>query len=270
MSSFFELVLFSVDPNFIQKAVAAGVESILVDWEHLGKEERQKGFDTQINFQTVDDLIRVRQCTDARVICRINPPHPNTPREIEAAINAGADEIMVPMVRSVSEVIEILKLVQERCGVGILVETIDAVNCAHTLGKLPLSRVYVGLNDLAIELRMPNIFKVLINGTVEKVRECFPDIPFGFGGLTLPYRGHPIPCYLLMGEMARLNCHFSFLRRSFYRDIQGLDLRIAIASILEGLKKAFLRSPEEVERDHQIFSLLVQEWIRPEFVSKGG
>jgi len=106
MSSFFELVLFSVDPNFIQKAVAAGVESILVDWEHLGKEERQKGFDTQINFQTVDDLIRVRQCTDARVICRINPPHPNTPREIEAAINAGADEIMVPMVRSVSEVTE--------------------------------------------------------------------------------------------------------------------------------------------------------------------
>ncbi len=44
MTEKFELVLFSTDPVFIRQAVAAGVDSIIVDWEYLGKEQRQAGF----------------------------------------------------------------------------------------------------------------------------------------------------------------------------------------------------------------------------------
>lgn len=260
MAFSFDLVLFSVDPEFICKAVSAGVSSIIVDWEYLGKEERQKGFDTEINRHTVEDLIRVRECTNANLICRINCPHFNTPSEIEAAINAGVDEILVPMVRSPEEVCWILKLVRERCGVGILVETVDAVLCAEALGSLPLSRAYVGLNDLAIERKTPNIFTALIDGTVERVRECFTETPFGFGGLTLPDRGFPIPCSLLMSEMARLDCHFSFLRRSFYRDIKGRDLAVEVPRILETLRQKFLRSAESVEFERQRLCELVLNW----------
>jgi hypothetical protein len=256
----FELVLFCVDPEFIRKAVAAGVAAIIVDWEHLGKEERQKGADTEITRHTVDDLLRVRQCTRARVLCRLNPPHPNTPKEIEAAIQAGADEIMIPMVRSPNEVIWVLRLARERCGVGILVETVEAVRCADQLGRLPLSRVYVGLNDLAIERRASNIFTALVDGTLERVRACFPDTPFGFGGLTLPDKGYPIPCRLLMGEMVRLGCRFSFLRRSFYRDIKGRDLKVEVPRILSALRAATMRSPEEVERDRRELYTLIQAW----------
>ncbi|GBC99157.1 hypothetical protein HRbin17_01678 [bacterium HR17] len=260
MSAEFELVLFCVDPEFIREAVAAGVAAIIVDWEHLGKEERQKGADTEINRHTVDDLRRVRQCTHARVLCRLNPPHPNTPREIEAAIAAGAEEIMVPMVRSPDEVMWVLRLTRERCGVGILVETVQAVHCAAQLGRLPLSRVYVGLNDLAIERGTPNIFTALVDGTLERVRACFLDTPFGFGGLTLPDKGHPIPCRLLIGEMVRLGCRFSFLRRSFHRDIKGRNLAVEVPRILSALHAATMRSPAEVEGDRQALYALVQAW----------
>lgn len=197
------------------------------------------------------------------MICRINYPYFKTPAEVEAAISAGADEILVPMVRTPDEVCWVLRLARERCGVGILVETIDAVNCSKELGRLPLSRVYVGLNDLAIERKTPNIFTALVDGTVERLREWFPNTPFGFGGLTLPERGYPIPCSLLMGEMARLDCHFSFLRRSFYRDIKGRNLMVEIPRMLEALRLKFLRSQEEVESDRQKLCELIRSWIKP-------
>jgi hypothetical protein len=245
----FSLTLFSTQPDFIRRAVAAGVAEIIVDWEHIGKAERQAGADTQINYDTPDDLRRVRACTRARVICRINQYGSWTPQEVELAIQAGADEILLPMVRTCDEVQAVLDLVAGRCGVGILVETEDAVNQSHMLGRLPLSRAYLGLNDLAIDRGTSNIFIPLIDGTLERVRRAFINVPFGFGGLTLPECGRPIPCRLLIGEMVRLNCQFSFLRRSFYRDIKHSDVEIEIPRLLQAIAHARLRTPDAVRRD---------------------
>jgi hypothetical protein len=244
----FSLTLFSTDCDFITQATAAGIDEILVDWEYIGKSARQMDADTQINQATVTDLQRVRGCTTARVLCRINSFGGTTPDEIEAAVDAGVDEIMLPMVRTPAEVEIVLKRVEERCGVGILVETVAATQCLGELGQLPLARVYVGLNDLAIERGSPSIFTALIDGTVEHIRPYF-DIPFGFGGLTLPQFGNPIPCRLLIAEMVRLDCQFSFLRRSFYRDIQGRDLTAEIPRIHQALAQARERSPERVQQD---------------------
>lgn len=244
----FSLTLFSIQPDFIRRAVAAGVDEIIVDWEHIGKADRQAGADTQINHDTPDDLRRVRACTRARVICRINRFGPWTSQEVELAVQAGADEILLPMVRACDEVQAVLDLVACRCGVGILVETEDAVEQSSALGRLPLSRVYVGLNDLAIERGVRNIFTALVDGTLERVRRAF-EVPFGFGGLTLPDRGSPIPCRLLIGEMARLDCQFSFLRRSFYRDIAHADVQIEVPRLLQAIDCARLRKPGAVRRD---------------------
>ncbi len=52
----FSLVLFSTNPDFIRKAVASGVDSIIVDWENAGKVERQRGYDTQISRDTLAEL----------------------------------------------------------------------------------------------------------------------------------------------------------------------------------------------------------------------
>jgi 2-keto-3-deoxy-L-rhamnonate aldolase RhmA len=246
----FSLTLFCTDLAFVRAVVAAGVDEIIVDWERIGKESRQSGFDTEINADTLDDLVRVRAATTARVVCRLNRFGPWTPGEVEEAIGGGADEILLPMVRSCDEPAAVIRQARGRCGVGILVETVEAVREADALGRLPLSRVYVGLNDLAIDRGLTNLFVSVIDGTVERVRRAF-EVPFGFGGLTLPERGAPIPCRLLIAEMARLETRFTFLRRSFRRDVVGRDLRLEVPRIHEALAGARLRTPSAVERDRE-------------------
>ena len=97
-------------------------------------------------------------------ICRINSYGTTTIDEVESAIQAGADEILIPMVRRLYDVEQVLMQVRERCKVGILLETIAATQIAPELARLPLARVYVGLNDLGIERRTPNIFTAIADG----------------------------------------------------------------------------------------------------------
>jgi len=252
------LLLFSTDTAFIPKAVQAGIESIIVDWENIGKERRQVGAQTEINTHTLKDLVVVRACTDAHLLCRINHIPSSLAVEIEAAISGGADEILLPMVRSVEEVLRVLDLVNGRCQLGILIETVDAVNIAHELGQLPLSRIYVGLNDLSIERRTPNLFSAVADGTVEAVRRACR-MPFGFAGVTLPDKGSPIQCSLLIREMARLDCEFTFLRRSFMKDIQHRNIKEEIPRIQGTFEAAFARNEESVISDHQKLLAAIQE-----------
>ncbi len=255
----FELLLFSTDTALIRETVAAGVTGVVVDWERAGKAERQAGTDTQINLDSADDLSRVRASTSVIVICRINGYGPATRAEVENAIERGANEIFLPMVRKLEDVEAVLAQVRGRCGVGILIETIAAVALAECLAALPLSRVYVGLNDLSIDRGSPNIFEALLDGTVERVRERF-SIPFGFGGLTLPECGDPIPCRLLIAETARLDCGFGVARRSFLRDIRGRDVSREIPRLLRAVDEARSRSPERVALDRRELVETIRAW----------
>lgn len=248
MNRLFDLFLFSTNPREIREAVAAGIGGVVVDWEQAGKADRQHHADTEINRQTVEDLRIARASTRATIVCRINPVGGTTEREIEDAIAAGADEILLPMVRSVKEVGAAIRIARERCGVGILVETVEAAAAADGLARLPLSRVYVGLNDLMIDRGHTNIFTAVLDGTVERIRSHF-SVPFGFGGLTMVERGFPVRCRLLIAEMARLDCRFSFLRRSFHRDMAGHRPGDEIPRILEAFAIATRRRSDEIVRD---------------------
>src|SRR5215813_6955450 len=124
----FSLQLFSTDPRMIRDAIASGIGAIIVDLETLGKQQRQNGADTEINNYTIDDLRRVRRATAAHVICRINQFNHATESEIEEVIGAGADELLLPMVRAAEQVEAVIAMVGGRAKVGILIETNDAVN----------------------------------------------------------------------------------------------------------------------------------------------
>ena len=252
----FHLLLFSTDSTMVQQADAAGIDGIIVDWEDRGKDVRQAGADTEINHDTRADLKRVRAISRAPIICRVNATCESTAEEIEAAIACGATEVLLPMVRAASEVDAVIELVGGRCGVGILVETVAAVERARDFGQLPLARVYVGLNDLAIERRSASIFEAITDGTVDRLREIF-SVPFGFGGLTLPDRGHPVPCRLLIDEMVGLRCQFSFLRRSFHRDIRGRAVSEGLRLIREALADAHSRLGSQVAHDHDVLKAVV-------------
>jgi hypothetical protein len=242
----FQLFLFTIDPVVIEKACRARIHGFIVDMEWRGKKTRQTNYDTQININTLADLRRVRACTDRKELCRINGFGPGTKQEINDVIAIGADEIFLPMVRRPQEVEKALEIIKGRCGLAILVETSDAVQCAEALGKLPLRRVYVGLNDLAIDRGCKNIFHSVADGTLDRIRDYF-QVPFGFGGITLPECGTPIPSRLLIAEAARLNCQFSFLRRSFFRDIAGKDWNVEVPGILQAFDAARRSSASEME-----------------------
>ncbi len=248
----FELLVFTADPHRARLVTDAGADAVIIDWENRGKHLRQAGADTEINADTPADLQRVRQAITAPIICRINGPGPTVSAEVETALACGADELLLPMVRHQDEVLRFLDAVNGRCRAGILIETPEAVALAPQLGTLPLHRVYVGLNDLAIARRSPSLFTALADGTVDSVR---PHIQsrFGVAGVTRPDSGNPIPSTVLMGEILRLQSSFSFLRRSFWRDMAGRELAPEIAHIRSTLTAVAQRSQALVSRDRQHF-----------------
>ena len=239
-----DLFLFTVEPGWGADVVAAGAAGIVVDWERRGKARRQLGEGTQINADTPEDLARMRAATDGRLLCRINGFGPWTGGEIDEAVARGADEILLPMVRSTEEVDRTLDAVAGRCGLGILIETQDAVDRTAALARRPLSRIYVGLNDLRIDRGATELFRPLVDGTVDAVRAEVAQ-PFGVGGLTLPGRGFPVPSDLLAAELVRLGADFTFLRRSFTADIAGRDPFVEVPRLLASLAGLRVAGPAD-------------------------
>lgn len=231
--------------------VDSGAAGVVVDWERRGKRRRQAGADTQVNGDTPADLARVRAATSGRVLCRVNGWGPWTPAEIELAASLGADEVLLPMVRAVAEVDAALEVVAGRCGLGILVETTDAVRAVDELARRPLSRVYVGLNDLMIDRGGGCLFAALVDGTADRVRAATgaAGLAFGVAGLTRPDAGHPVPCRLLIGELARVGASFTFLRRSFHADTAGRPLSGEVPTILGAVREARCRPADQVAAD---------------------
>jgi hypothetical protein len=239
-----DLFLFTVDPAFGRDVVAAGAAGVIVDWERRGKARRQAGEGTQINGDTPDDLSRMRAATDGRLLCRVNGFGPWTSWEVDEAIARGADELLLPMVRTPEEVDRALDAVAGRCGLGILIETQDAVAGVRELARRPLSRVYLGLNDLRIDRRSDNLFVPLVDGTVDAVRAAVPG-RFGVGGLTLPGGGAPVASTLLAAELVRAGTDFTFLRRSFTADMAGRDPFVEVPRLL-GSVAALREAPRDV------------------------
>lgn len=155
------------------------------------------------------------------------------------------------MVRRPEEVDAALAAVGGRVGLGILVETQDAVRQVDALVRRPVSRVYLGLNDLMIDRGTTCLFTPLVDGTGARVARAVTaaGIPFGVAGLTLPDGGKPVPCQLLLGRLASMNASFTFLRRSFHADIAGRDPGVEVPRILEAVAAAHRRGAGEVAAD---------------------
>lgn len=250
-SSQLELMLFEHEPILVRRAMDFGINTFLIDWESRGKEERQANFDTEINPATLDNLYKVCAIPGTKAWCRVNGWGPWSPDEIEAAVSAGIYGLFLPMVRRIEEVEKFLNVIGGRCEAAILIETPEAAELAVDLNRLPLNRVYFGLNDFAICRGRKFIFDALHEGIVGRVRKQLGAIPFGFGGATAVDLGAPIPCRMLLAEMARLDCQFTFLRRSFKKDIATRDPAAVVSGIHDYWRILHKRPLELVEADSQ-------------------
>jgi len=262
--------VFTVDPFFAATAVGAGAAGVIVDWERRGKRERQARADTQVNDDTATDLARVRAATSGTVLCRVNGWGAGSEAEIAQAVGLGADEVLLPMVRRPEEVdaaLAALAALGGRCRLGILVETTEAVRRVDELVRRPVSRVYVGLNDLMIDRGGRTLFAALVDGTVDRVRAAVPPgVPFGVAGLTLPEAGRPVPCRLLAAELARLDASFTFLRRSFHADVAGRDLAVELPRVTGAVAEARVRPPRQQEADRAELVAVVGDMLVDEAV----
>jgi hypothetical protein len=243
-----DLFLFTADPVRAATVVAAGAAGVVVDWENRGKARRQAGADTEVNAHTPDDLAAVRAATTGRVLCRIDGAGPGTAAQVDLAVSLGADEVLLPMVRRPEDVDLALDALAGRAGLGILVETQDAVDRVHELAARPLSRVYLGLNDLMIDRGGQVLFEPLVDGTVDAVRRAVR-APFGVAGLTRVGGGVPVPSRLLAAELARLDAAFTFLRRSFCRDVALADAAVELPRMVAEVEELRARTDERVVAD---------------------
>jgi len=243
-----EILLFSHDQPYSAAAIAAGMGAVIVDWEWSGKPERQIGNDTQINRGTLHDLVTVGEVAAGRLICRINNTDEGRRNECRLAIEHGASEIWLPMVRDVVEIEECLRSIDGDARLGVLVETREAMFLGRQLQQLPLSRVYIGLHDYRIDCGNRGIFDPIVDGSVDRFRETYSG-PLGFAGVTLPDAGRPVPQHLLLAAMVRLRCSFGVARRSFRADVAATDIGSALAMISDRIAELEARSMSQQHED---------------------
>lgn len=249
-----DLFVFHRNTGLNTACLEGGAKGIVIDFETRGKTVRQQGFDTQINDHGWHDLRDVKKDLQTYVICRINGYNESTEAEVLHALDLQADEILIPMVRQLSEVSAILKLVKDRACVSAMVETVEAVKITRLLDQLPLARIYVGLNDLRICRGSQSIFTAIADGTVESIRDKVKHTPFGFGGLTIPGHGKPLPVELFLHEMTRLECQFTFLRRSFFHDTADKKPQNELLRIKSAVQSSIRREEKIIKRDKQILT----------------
>lgn len=242
-----DILLFSHEAAY-SAAAAAAVSRLVVDWEFADKHRRQQGHDTQINQGTSADLRAAVAAAPGRVICRINNSDAGRDRECQLAIELGASEIWLPMLRRPAEAEHCLRRIDGRARLGVLIETREAMLLGRELQALRLARAYIGLHDYRIDCGHAGLFDPLVDGSLDRFREHWHG-DFGFAGVTEPDGGVPIPQRLLLAEMARLGCGFGVARRCFRKDVPQQALPAALVRIQAAWQAMKLRPVEEAERD---------------------
>lgn len=224
-----KLMYITNNPRVAKIAEEAGVDRIFIDMEYMGKDERQGGMDTVKNHHTVEDIKNIRSAvTKAQILVRVNPIHKNTPQEIDAAIDAGADLLMLPMWKTAEDVKAFINCVNKRAGVMLLLENRQAAESLDEALKLDgIDEIHIGLNDLHLSLKKDFLFELLADGTVEgivnKIKKT--NIPYGFGGFGRLGDGILNADYIV-AEHYRLGSSIAILSRAFCNAEQINDLSV--------------------------------------------
>lgn len=271
-----KMMYITKNPEVARIAEEAGVDRIWVDLEYIGKASRQGGMDTVQSHHTIEDVKVIHGAINrSELLVRVNPIHEATAdygdsrEEIEAAIAAGADRLMLPYFKTAAEVETFLDIVGGRVKNNLLLETPEAVERIDEILCLPgIDEIHIGLNDLSIGYHKAFLFDLLADGTVErlclKLREA--GIPYGFGGIASLGRGL-LPAEYVIREHYRLGSTRAILSRSFCNTELAADLdegRIAFTTRLRQIRSFekeceqhaafFWNSRREAEREIRLIS----------------
>lgn len=241
-----KLMYITNRPEIAQIAESAGVDRIFVDMEYIGKSDRQGGMDTVQSHHTLDDVRQIAEAiTTAELLVRINPIHEaseyfdSSREEIDGAIANGADILMLPYFKTVSEVQKFVQFVDGRAKTIPLVETPEAVSAIDDILCVDgIDEIFIGLNDLSLGYGKKFMFELLADGTVEDLSHKFrkKGIPFGFGGIASLGKGM-LPSEKVITEHYRLGSTSAILSRSFCNVGQIDHMGVISSTFVNGVRE---------------------------------
>lgn len=244
-------IMITNDCLLAKYADECAIERVMVDLELHGKQQRQGHLSTVISYHEMKDVELVKSILNtAQLQVRVNPIHDNSYSEIDNVIIGGADIVMLPMFKTVQEVVKFIGLVQGRARVCLLLETAEALARLDSILSISgIDEIHVGLNDLHLALQLDFMFELVSGGLVEYLSEKISDrgIKFGFGGIARVGDGL-LSAELVLSEHVRLNSDMVILSRSFkgfnekFSDIvKEIDL-LAEVNKLEQLEQIYRKS----------------------------
>lgn len=212
------LMLFLDSVHEALVAEECGLDRAVLDLEVIGKADRQSGRSGWMTTLSIESMPEIRaSLVQTELMVRINPMGPYSKREIDAVINGRADRIMLPMARSVEDVVDCLDLIDERAKFSLLVET------AQCLSRLPwiledtrVDEVHLGLNDLSIQLEFEFMFELVKTGLIQYCAKVCQSagVRFGFGGVARLGMG-VVPAELVLAEHILCGSSQVILTRDF-------------------------------------------------------
>lgn len=258
-------------------AEATGVDRVFIDMEYIGKEERQAGLDSVKLHHTIDDIKAIRKVLNkTELLVRVNPIHEATAEysdsydEINAAIDAGADLLMLPMYKSIEEVEEFLRIVNGRVKTQLLTETPEAHRLTTEIVKIPeVDEIHIGLNDLHLAYKKKFMFELLADGTVDEICQILGNSnkKYGFGGIARIGYGL-LPAEYVIREHYRLGSTCAILSRAFcnadkMNNIEEIEQLFAkeILKIRKAENEAILMTKQELLENHNTVKRIVSEIV---------
>ena len=213
-----ELMYITNNVDVAEIVEESGVDRVWVDLETLGKEERQKGYDSVKSHHSINDIAAIKAVLKkAKLQVRINPINLNSKKEIDKVIANGADIIMLPYYKTVEEVEKFSQFVAGRAKTVLLLETKEANECLDKTLLVPgIDEIHIGLNDLHLSYGKTFMFELLTDGTVETICKKIKATgkPYGFGGVA-KLGGGMLPAEKVIMEHYRLGSTRAILSRSF-------------------------------------------------------
>jgi hypothetical protein len=226
----------TTDPALAAAGDRAGIQRIGIDFEHLGKAERQAGYDTRVSRHDWPDLAAVAAVLRrAAAFARLNSLHDGSAEEVERALSCGARVLMLPFFRTASEVERFVALVRGRAEVMALVETAPAaVRIREIMAVRGVDEIMIGLNDMRLQLGIANHFELLASPMIEGICGALRSDgrPFSLAGVARPGDpSMPVPSELVYAQYPRLGATGGLVTRSFMNGLATEHLPAAIAKL---------------------------------------
>ncbi len=262
----FSLTLVTNDPVVASLGDRAGINHIGLDFETLGKLERQPEAGAWISDHQISEISPVaRALRHARLFARTNPVNACTRDEIEQLLECGVSSIMLPMFTDAAEVARFIELVDGRAYVSLLLETAPAVARIDEIVRVQgIDEISIGLNDLHRAFGLKSHFEILTSSVMSMLSDTVRGrgIRFGFGTLgRAGARGLPVPADLVYAQYPRLGATSARLFRHFLGpNPRELDFDREVTALRQRLTHWYALGPDAWEKARGDLQRLFRNW----------